>query len=262
MVRCRVLTGDLRKHTATSRRQKLPTWPGSGCAGIPTTKRIIGGCLAGNDPAQPRTSCDGSGGSRFPADPQKTFDKQAVFWAPEVLSTVLPMRAANCVAPKSYQLDFGNLPGSEVRRAPDGWHAIVPLGGAKHRLWLRRLPASGSAVALDLPLDADLELRLQAARQFWLALEHRPLGTPPLALPALKRRRLILALRALDGWQEGNSYRQIAHGLFGSHRIGERGWKTDDLRSRTIRLVKLGRRLMRLRCRALLDKGRRRNDSS
>ncbi|MCA1378842.1 DUF2285 domain-containing protein [Bradyrhizobium sp. IC4061] len=179
-----------------------------------------------------------------------------------MLSTVLPVRAANSVAPKSYQLDFGNLPGSDLRRAPDGWHAIVPLGGAKHRLWLRRLPASGSAVALDLPLDADLELRLQAARQFWLALEDRPLGTPPLALPALKRRRLILALRALDGWQEGNSYRQIAQGLFGSHRIGERGWKTDDLRSRTIRLVKLGRRLMRLRCRALLDKGRRRNDSS
>ncbi|MFK4529154.1 hypothetical protein ABIF90_007135 [Bradyrhizobium japonicum] len=260
MVRCRVLTGDLRKHTATSRRQKLPTWPGSGCAGIPITKRIIGGCLAANDPAQQRATCDGSGGFRFPADPQKTFDKQAVFWAPEVLSTVLPMRAANCVAPKSYQLDFTNLLGSEVGRAPDGWHAIVLLGGAKHRLWLKSLPASGSAVVLDLPLDANFELRLQAARRFWLALEHRPLGTPPLALPALKRRRLILALRALDGWQQGNSYRQIAQGLFGSHRIGERGWKTDDLRSRTIRLVKLGRRLMRLRCRALLDKGK--DDSS
>ncbi|WP_233443125.1 DUF2285 domain-containing protein [Bradyrhizobium brasilense] len=138
----------------------------------------------------------------------------------------------------------------------------MPLGGAKHRLWLSKLPAGGSAVILDLPVDANSGLRLQAARRFWLALEHRPLGTPPLALPALKRRRLILALRALDGWQEGNSYRQIAQGLFGSHRIAGRGWKTDDLRSRTIRLVKLGQRLMRLRCRAFLKKGRRRNDSS
>ncbi|WP_346659239.1 hypothetical protein [Bradyrhizobium sp. CW7] len=42
----------------------------------------------------------------------------------------------------------------------------------------------------------------------------------------------------------------------------EQGWKTDDLRSRTIRLVKLGRRLMRLRCRAFLHKGRHRNDNS
>ncbi|MDA9407009.1 hypothetical protein XH80_09855 [Bradyrhizobium sp. CCBAU 45384] len=185
-----------------------------------------------------------------------------MFWAPEVLSTVLAVRSANYLAPKSYQLDFENLPGSELRRAPDGWHAVVPLGGTCHRLWLCEHPTNGSAVVVDLPLDANFELRLGAARRLWLALEHRPLGMPPLALPALKQRRLILALRAVDGWQQGNSYRQIAQGLFGSHRIAERGWKTDDLRSRTIRLVKLGRRLMRLRCRAWFDKGISRNDSS
>ncbi|WP_092303755.1 DUF2285 domain-containing protein [Bradyrhizobium sp. Ghvi] len=179
-----------------------------------------------------------------------------------MLPTVLHVRAANCVAPKSCKLDFANLPGSVLRRAPDGWHAIVTLGGAKHRLWLSKLPLGGSAVVLDLPLDANFELRVQAARRLWLALEHRPLGTPPLALPALKQRRQILALRALDGWQEGNSYRQIAQGLFGSHRIAERGWKTDDLRSRTIRLLKLGRRLIRVRCHAFFHKGRRRKDSS
>jgi len=262
MERCPILTGDLRRHTAASRAQKRPTWPGSGCAEIATTKKIIGGYLAANVQAQQRASSGGSGGSRFPADPKKTFDKQAVFWAPEVLPTVLAVRAVSSMASKSYQVDFANLPASELRRAPDGWHAIVPLGGTKHRLFLSELPASGYAVVLDLPLDANLELRVQAARRLWLALERRPLGTPPLALPALKQRRLILALRALDGWQEGNSYRQIAQGLFGSHRIAKRGWKTDDLRSRTIRLVELGRRLMRFRCRSLLDKGRRRDDSS
>ncbi|MDF0581947.1 DUF2285 domain-containing protein [Bradyrhizobium yuanmingense] len=178
-----------------------------------------------------------------------------------MLSTVLAVRAPT-IGSKSYQLDFDNLPGSELRRAPDGWHAILPLGGAKHRLWLSKLPAGGSAVVLELPLDANLELRLGAARQLWRALEHRPLGTHPLALPALKQRQLILALRALDGWQQGNSYRQIGQGLFGSDRTVGRGWKTDDLRSRTIRLVKLGRRLMSLGWRALLHRGRRRNDSS
>ncbi|WP_225129968.1 MULTISPECIES: DUF2285 domain-containing protein [unclassified Bradyrhizobium] len=222
----------------------------------------MSGYLAANVQAQRRASSDASGGSRFPADPQKTFDKQAVFWAPEVLSTVLSVRAASYIASESCQLDFENLPGSELRRAPDGWHAIVPLGGTRHRLWLRELPASGSVVLVDLPLDVNFELRLGAARRLWLALERRPLGMPPLALPTLKQRRLILALRAVDGWQQGNSYRQIAQGLFGSHRIAERGWKTDDLRSRTIRLVKLGRRLMRLRCRALFEKGIGRDDSS
>ncbi|WP_271519276.1 DUF2285 domain-containing protein [Bradyrhizobium sp. CCBAU 53380] len=173
-----------------------------------------------------------------------------------MLPTVLAVRAAGRNTPKIYQLDLNNLPGGELRRAPDGWHAIVPLGGTKHRLWLRELPRSGYAVAVDLPLDADFELRLRAARRFWLALQRRALGDAPLALPALKRRRLILALRAVDGWQQGNSYRQIAQGLFRSHRIAERAWKTDDLRSRTIRLVKLGQRLMRLRLRALLAKRR------
>jgi len=172
----------------------------------------------------------------------------------------MAVRAAGRIAPKTYQLDFDNLPGGELRRAADGWHAIVPLGGTKHRLFLREFPARGYAVIVDLPLDDDFELRRGAARQLWLALQRRALGEPPLALPALKRRRLILALRAMDGWQEGNSYRQIAQGLFGRHRIVERAWKTDDLRSRTIRLVKLGQRLMRLRWRALLDK-RRRSDN-
>ncbi|WP_244464275.1 DUF2285 domain-containing protein [Bradyrhizobium japonicum] len=84
---------------------------------------------------------------------------------------------------------------------------------------------SAHAIVVDLPLDADFELRLGAARRFWLALEGRALGMSPLALPALKQRRLILALRAVDAWQKGNSYRQIAQGLFGSRRIAERAWK-------------------------------------
>ncbi|WP_246667815.1 DUF2285 domain-containing protein [Bradyrhizobium macuxiense] len=172
------------------------------------------------------------------------FDEQVVFWAPEALSTVLPIRLAiGPAASKRYDLDFGKLAGSELRHASDGWHAIVPLGGAMHRLWFKDLPSSGSLIAIDLPLDSNFDIRLQAARRFWRALEHRPLGAPPLALSALTRHRLILGLRAVDGWLEGNSYRKIAQGLFGKPRIPDRGWKTHDLRSRTIRLVRMGLRL-------------------
>ncbi|MFB9264936.1 DUF2285 domain-containing protein [Bradyrhizobium erythrophlei] len=177
---------------------------------------------------------------------------------------MLTVRATICsAASKRYHLDIAKLPGSELRHTPDGWHAIVPLGGAKHRLWLPELPASGSLVAVELPLDRNFDMRLRAARRFWLALEQRPLGPPPLALSILTRRRLILALRAADGWLEGNSYRQIAQGLFGTLRIPDRGWKTHDLRSRTIRLVKMGLRLMRGGYRALLrHKGKDKHDVS
>ncbi|WFU37091.1 DUF2285 domain-containing protein [Bradyrhizobium brasilense] len=138
----------------------------------------------------------------------------------------------------------------------------MPLGGARHRLWLKELPASGSTVAVDLPLDRDFDLRLQAAHRFWLALEQRPLGRPPLAQSIGTRHRHILALRAMDGWLEGNSYRKIAQGLFGHSSIPDRGWKTHDLRSRTIRLVQTGLRLMRGGYRDLLRRKRRDRDDT
>ncbi|MGY4158076.1 hypothetical protein ACVINW_003918 [Bradyrhizobium sp. USDA 4461] len=153
--------------------------------------------------------------------------------------------AVGSTASNPYELDFADLAGSELREAPDGWHAIVPLGGAKHRLWLRELPRCGSLVAVDLPFDRNFDLRLQAAHRFWLALERRPVGRPLLAQSSGTRRRHILALRAVDGWLEGNSYRNIARGLFGKSRIPDRAWKTHDLRSRTIRLVQMGLRLIR-----------------
>ncbi|MGY3473610.1 DUF2285 domain-containing protein [Bradyrhizobium ottawaense] len=115
----------------------------------------------------------------------------------------------------------------------------------QHRLWFKELPSIISLATVDLPLDREFDIRLQAAHRFWLALEQRPLGPPPLALPPQARLRLVLALRALDGWLEGNSYRKIAEGLFGQARIPDRGWKTHDLRSRTIRLVQKGLLLMR-----------------
>ncbi|WP_456728071.1 DUF2285 domain-containing protein [Bradyrhizobium sp. USDA 3364] len=107
-------------------------------------------------------------------------------------------------------------------------------------------------IVVDLPLDRDFDIRSQAAQRFWRALEQRPVGPSPRALPIQTRHWLILALRAADGWVQGNSYREIAQGLFGARRIPDRGWKTSDVRSRIIRLVKKGLRLIRGGYRALL----------
>jgi hypothetical protein len=97
---------------------------------------------------------------------------------------------------------------------------------------------------------------LQAAHRFWSAIEERPIGPPVPALSLQRRQRLTLAIRALDGWTEGNSYREIAAGLFEKHRIPGRAWKTHDLRSRTVRLVQTGLALMRGGYRALLRDSR------
>lgn len=68
----------------------------------------------------------------------------------------------------------------------------------------------------------------------------------------MRRERLILALRALDGRIEKASYRDIAAVLFSTDRMPERGWKTHDLRDRTIRLARLGYAMMQGGYRRLL----------
>lgn len=91
-------------------------------------------------------------------------------------------------------------------------------------------------IVFDLPLDRNFAIRLQAAHRFWLALEQRSVGSCSLARSIGTRHRHILAVRAVDGWLEGNSYRNIAEGRFGKARIPDRGGKTHNLRSRSIRL--------------------------
>jgi hypothetical protein len=79
----------------------------------------------------------------------------------------------------------------------------------------------------------------------WRALSGRPPGPDFHKLPDQRRGRLIQSLRALDARQDGASYRAIAATLFGADRVPERGWKSHDLRDRTIRLVQSAQALMR-----------------
>lgn len=153
---------------------------------------------------------------------------------------------------EQYNLDLAKVTGSEFRKASDGWHAILPLGGAIHRVCLPSIPESASLFAVELRLDANFDIRLLAAHRFLSAIEGRRLPAPPLALPRQRRQRFILTIRALDAWLQGNSYRDIAVGLFGRERISDRSWKAHDLRSLTIRMVKTGIALMRGGYRALL----------
>jgi hypothetical protein len=144
-----------------------------------------------------------------------------------------------------------------LHRAPDGWHAVVRIGGTSHRLWLKEIPPAASPIGVELPLDSDFHLRARAAHRLWRALGGRSSPVSPDQFSQQRRQRLTMSLRAVDGRNEGNSYRAIAEVLFGKDRIPERGWKTHDLRNRTIRLVQTGLALIRGGYRALLRHGRR-----
>jgi hypothetical protein len=176
-----------------------------------------------------------------------------VFWAPEVLPTVIPIRPAVPFSADTHvSLKLGELTAGELRQASDGWYAVLNLRGVEHRVWLKETPVITEAYAIELPLDRDFEFRAHAARRLWRTLKNRPPGPPLHVFSAQRRRRLALALRALDARMDGSTYREIAEVLFGARQIPERAWKTHDLRNRTIRLVQTGFALMRGGYRALL----------
>jgi hypothetical protein len=209
-------------------------------------EKIIASCTVMDHSLLWARSFDIDGGFLFAADPHLTFKMQTIFWSPEVLPTVLRAAAASRTTfARAYHLELNKLSSTNLRQAPDGWHAVLRLGGVTHRLWLQELPATGSPVALELVLDADFDLQSQTAHRLWSALKKPTVRAPQPGVPSHRRHRFILAMRALDGHIEGSSYRAIAENLFGRTRIPERGWKTHDLRNRTIRLVQTGLSLMR-----------------
>ena len=184
-------------------------------------------------------------------DPERSSSQQTSFWAPELLPTVLRLEPAGLDSgvPVLSRID---LVDADIRRAGDGWHVVLQISGVAHRLWFAETPRSDISYSVNLPLDDCFDVRAQAALRLWRSLTGRALGDDPNALTDQRRERLIQALRALDGRNDGATYREIAQALFGAMRIPDRAWKTHDLRGRTIRLVATGYEMMRGGYRKLL----------
>jgi hypothetical protein len=127
--------------------------------------------------------------------------------------------------------------------AEDGPERVIERQGSLLRLHIVEDPEAAPACVI-LQLDRVFELRAAAALRLWRGLTGRAPGRDSAALPAARRDRLVLALRALDGRLAKASYRDIAEALFGAARMPERSWKTHDLRDRTVRLARLGFAMM------------------
>ena len=135
--------------------------------------------------------------------------------------------------------------------AEAGPEHLVELGDNLHRVHLVDDPGEETACVL-LPLDRLFEVRAAAARRLLRGLAGRAPGREPAPLPASRRDRLVLALRALDARLDSASYREIATALFGAERVPKRGWKTHDLRDRVVRLTRVGLTMMQGGYRRLL----------
>ncbi len=136
---------------------------------------------------------------------------------------MIPVRPASLVGSHSHvSLDLSDLNKGQLRQGPDGWHVVLNLRGVEHRVWFKEAPVVAVTYAVELPFDRDFEFRADAGRRLWRALNGRPPGAPLHALSESRRRRLALALRALDARMDGSTYREIAEVLFGAERISER----------------------------------------
>ncbi len=143
------------------------------------------------------------------------------------------------------------VPNPAFQLSPNAMRALSALSAGDHVLDISsavlrlQIPASGiKTFAVHLPLDQLFYLRVSAALGVWRWLN----GGRPIAIqmmPLRQRKRLVLALRALDGHLAKASYREIARVLFDLGDVTGSAWKDHDLRDRTIRLVRLGTSLMR-----------------
>jgi len=175
--------------------------------------------------------------------------KPTILWTTTALPSVVPL------GPTPH-----NLESSNVRSVTFDRHWIVDQDDAERHILCKGVffrahaldDLDGKGICAALPLDALFDVRLAAARRLWLALNGRDPGEDPAALSQAQRDHLVDALRALDGRLDNATYREIAAALFGASRIPEHGWKTHDLRDRTIRLCRLGSDFMQGGYRQLL----------
>jgi hypothetical protein len=185
----------------------------------------------------------GVGGCDFAVDPNLPADKASLVWLPHVDPSVV------LIAPPPQE--FRNASSVRVaptfeRHGPGGDYLIV---GDRHgRVPVVLIDGANAATpaAAVIPLDSDFLARADAALRLWRLATGRSHGRPPDRLTPQRHQRLALTLRALDGRLGGETYRAIAQALFGATRVPSgAGWKTHDLRDRTIRLARAGVKLMR-----------------
>jgi hypothetical protein len=214
---------------------------GSTCGEIPTIGRIT---------ALPFVVLDRpkdwlfAGDCAFPFDPQLQADTAPLVWLPQLdPATVLLVPATE---PFSGSPSLRSLTPIFTGQANDGEHWIITDSEGRIPLFLMGDIGRDTPVAVVSPLDSNFIARADGAVRLWRLLTDQRYGGQIDPLTRLQRQQLVLALRALDGHLAGATYREIAEVLFGAARVPTgSSWRTHDLRGRTIRLVRMGLKLMR-----------------
>ena len=218
--------------------------PGSFCAEILIINAITGQSLTPrNEELTPPKRSLGVGGCHFAIDPNLPPHRTSLVWLPHLDSSVV------LIAPAPQ--DFGHASAVRVapafqRRGTGGGYLILNDRHGRVPVVLIDGANVATPAAAVIPLDSDFVVRADAALRLWRLATGRAHRRPPDRLTPQRRQRLALTLRVLDGRLAGETYRTIAQAIFGATRVPTgAGWKTHDLRDRTIRLARAGVKLMR-----------------
>jgi hypothetical protein len=188
-----------------------------------------------------------AGGYDF-ASAADTTDPSSVLWTANASPSVIALTElpAELVSP---DLVLQSLP-TDADIIADGNEHVIDIRGERFRLHFDGPVPTSPAVLL--PLDRLLAVRIAALLRLSRSLTSGNPGSNPAEPSKSQRARHVLALRAIDGRQNGASYRAIGSALFDIDDVSQKGWKTHDLRDRTIRLVRFGLGMMRDGYRRLL----------
>jgi hypothetical protein len=194
-----------------------------------------------------------AGGFDFAGDPSRTAREQTVFWSPKVDTHVLiltPIPALlDASSPSEIDITF-------MRENSIGHHAVHVTEALTSHLILLPGTQPDAPLAVLIPLDDSSPDRIEALTRLWQSLQRRT-AIPDTRITAQRRRRLRLMIQAIDGRNNGASYRQIANVIYGETRVADHPWKTSALRDSTIGLVKDGLALVAGGYRQLLRHRRR-----
>ncbi|MCG2633174.1 hypothetical protein L6654_42400 [Bradyrhizobium sp. WYCCWR 13023] len=77
-----------------------------------------------------------------------------MFWAPEVLAAVVPIKVAVADEGGASFQPLLDLTSGKVRRAAGCWRAVLRIGATDHRVWSKEPPVFGASYAGELLLMA------------------------------------------------------------------------------------------------------------
>jgi hypothetical protein len=179
-----------------------------------------------------------AGGYDFPGL-SETAKAEDVPWTARASPNVIALTSAPAaIADPKQRLRLRSL--ARALAQGSGAHRLARMGA------IFRFEADAAQVdppAVLLPFDRLFEIRAQAAMRLWRALQDSNPSRNSAVLSRDRRRRLMLALRALDAQLAGFSYREISAAL-SEVRIRGRAWKTHDRRGYIVRLAELGLEMM------------------